>query len=391
MAHYRNHFILLFLATFTFFSITCDTSSINVVSFGAKPDDEFDSTTPFLKAWSTACKSEESTTIYVPKGRFLLKQVTFEGPCKNNIEFRINATIVAPSDYRSLGNSGYWILFKKVNGLSIHGGIFDGRGDGYWHCKKSGASCPTGARSISFSSCKNVVVSRLRSLNSQVMHIGVHDCNDIMFKNLKIKAPETSKNTDGMDVTSSTGITVSQASIMTGDDCIAVSQGSTNVLIEHITCGPGHGISIGSLGHSENEVGVENVTVINSAFIGTTNGVRIKSLPQPSNGYARNVVFRNLTMKDARNPIIIDQRYCPSRSHCSSQSSGVKIDNVSYENIKGTSASAQAINLDCSESNPCQDIKLQDINLSYNKGSATSSCKNVGGISSGVVIPNGCL
>ncbi|KAG4949701.1 hypothetical protein JHK86_042940 [Glycine max] len=389
MAHYTNHLMLLFLATISFFSSTFskDASSINVLSFGAKPNGKFDSTTSFLKAWSNACKSKESATFYVPKGNFLIKQVTFEGPCSNNIKFRIDGTIVAPSDYRSHGNSGMWIMFRNLNGFSVQGGTFDGKGDSYWRCRKSGSSCPAGARSITFSSCNDVKVSGLTSLNSQAMHIAVDHCKNILFKNVKIDAPSTSPNTDGFNVILSTGVTVSQAIISTGDDCIALSQGNTNVWIEHITCGPGHGISIGSLGAYKNEAGVHNVTVTDSIFEGTQNGVRIKSWAQPSNGYASNIVFRNLTMKNANNPIIIDQNYCPGDKSCPHQSSGVKISKVSYEHIRGTSACPQAINLDCSKSNPCEGIKLQDIDLVYGEGSTTSTCNNVGGINSGVVIP----
>ena len=73
------------------------------------------------------------------------------------------------------------------------------------------------------------------------------------------------------------------------------------------------------------------------------------------------------------------------------QNSGVKISKVSYEHIRGTSACPQAINLDCSKSNPCEGIKLQDIDLVYGEGSTTSTCNNVGGINSGVVIPKSCL
>lgn len=147
-----HHFIFLFLATLCniLFETTNAAASINVVSFGAKPDVNFDSTTPFLRAWNSACKSSSSggaaTTIHVPRGSFLLKQVTFWGPCKNKIDFRIDGTIVAPSDYWSLGNSGYWILFMKVNGLSIYGGTLDAKGAGYWRCRRAGKHCPDGAR-----------------------------------------------------------------------------------------------------------------------------------------------------------------------------------------------------------------------------------------------------
>ena len=118
----------------------------NVVKFGAKPDGRTDSTKAFLGAWQAACRSAASVTVTVPRGSFLLKPVEFRGPCRSKITFQIYGTIVAPSDYRGLGNSGYWILFVKVNRISINGGTLDARGASFWACRKSGKSCPAGAR-----------------------------------------------------------------------------------------------------------------------------------------------------------------------------------------------------------------------------------------------------
>lgn len=72
--------------------------------------------------------------------------------------------------------------------------------------------------------------------------------------------------------------------------------------------------SVGSLGNSFNEEGVQNVTVTNSVFTKTQNGVRVKSWARPSGGYAMNLVFQNLKMRNVGNPIIIDQQYCPDGS-----------------------------------------------------------------------------
>lgn len=77
--------------------------------------------------------------------------------------------------------------------------------------------------------------------------------------------------------------------------------------------------SIGSLGRSFNEDGVENVTVINSVFSGSNNGLRIKTWARPSKGFVRNISFRNIVMKNVENPIIIDQNYCPTKQGCPSQ------------------------------------------------------------------------
>lgn len=118
----------------------------SVTTLGAKPDGKTDSTKAFLSAWAKACASVNPAVIYVPAGRFLLRNAVFSGPCKNSlITFRIAGTLVAPSDYRVIGNAGNWLLFQHVNGVTISGGILDGQGTGLWACKNSGKSCPSGA------------------------------------------------------------------------------------------------------------------------------------------------------------------------------------------------------------------------------------------------------
>lgn len=58
------------------------------------------------------------------------------------------------------------------------------------------------------------------------------------------------------------------------------------------------------------------------------------------------------------------------------QSSAVQIQNVVYKNIGGTSASDEAVKLDCSKSYPCQGIVLQNINL-QREDEAKAVCNNV--------------
>lgn len=52
------------------------------------------------------------------------------------------------------------------------------------------------------------------------------------------------------------------------------------------------------------------MTVSNVDFMGTDNGVRIKTWGKDSNSFARNIVFQHINMKMVKNPIIIDQHYC---------------------------------------------------------------------------------
>ncbi|CDP19166.1 unnamed protein product [Coffea canephora] len=381
----------IFLLSLTALLTITSAASFNVISFGAKSDGRTDSTQSFLKAWASACSSVQAATIFVPRGRYLIKAAVFRGPCKNRITVRIDGTLVAPDDYWGLGNSGYWLLFVQVNRLSVIGGTLDAKGAGFWACRASGRNCPVGARSITFNWVNDGLISGLTSINSQLMHVVVNSCKNVKVQNVRIVAPDLSPNTDGIHVRGSTGVTISGSSIQTGDDCISIGPGTRNLWMERIKCGPGHGVSIGSLGRDFNEDGVQNVTLINSVFSGSDNGLRIKSWARPTTAFVSNIKFQNIIMKNVENPIIIDQNYCPVNRGCPRQTSGVKIDQVIYQNIQGTSATPVAVIFDCSPSNPCRGIKLRDIKLTYLNRKAQSLCKNIGGTAAGVIMPESCL
>ncbi|KAJ1398534.1 Pectin lyase fold/virulence factor [Sesbania bispinosa] len=59
---------------------------------------------------------------------------------------------------------------------------------------------------------------------------------------LTISAAENSPNTDGIHVQLSSNVTMLNFNIATDDDCISIGPGTTNLWIENIACGPGHGI-----------------------------------------------------------------------------------------------------------------------------------------------------
>ncbi|XP_071699201.1 polygalacturonase QRT2-like [Rutidosis leptorrhynchoides] len=148
----------------------------------------------------------------------------------------------------------------------------------------------------------------------------------------------------------------------------------------NIECGPGHGISVGSLGKNGDVVLVENIHIRDSSFKRTTNGARIKTW-QVGQGNIRHIIFENLIFDTVDNPIIIDQNYCDVRGTCKEQKSGVKITDVVYKNLYGTSSSNIAITLNCSKSVPCSGISLENINLEPVQSGklVTASCMNVKG------------
>lgn len=71
----------------------------------------------------------------------------------------------------------------------------------------------------------------------------------------------------------------------------------------------------------------------------------------------------------------------------------MQIKDVLFKNIWGTSSSKVALNLQCSRTRPCKNVKLENISLAYNgrKGKSMALCVNVLGSSFGTQIPAGCL
>ncbi|KAF3583691.1 hypothetical protein F2Q69_00032186 [Brassica cretica] len=172
---------------------------------------------------------------------------------------------------------------------------------------------------------------------------------------------------------------VNPLEVSSGDDCISIVSGSENVRATGITCGPGHGISIGSLGANNSEAYVSNVVVNKATLIGTTNGVRIKTW-QGGHGVAKNIIFQDIIMKNVTNPIIINQDYCDRVESCPQQKSAVQVSNVLYKNIQGTSSRPVAVKFECSKSIPCQGISMQNVKLvdqTQQDVVSTASCSNV--------------
>ncbi|XP_030509301.2 polygalacturonase-like [Cannabis sativa] len=401
--NYSNNILMMKMSLFILYPLimlillafpTSSTSSFNVLmGFGAKPNGLTDSTEAFLRAWEAACASTHDTLIYVPKGRYLLRPLVFKGPCKSpHITFRIDGTLVAPQDYRVLGRAQNWLNFQRVTGVSIVGGALDAKGPALWACKANSAkSCPSGATTLSITYSKDIKITGLLSLNSQMFHIVINHCENVEMRGVRIIAHRDSPNTDGIHVQLSKNVAIFNSAIGTGDDCVSIGPGTQNLWIERMACGPGHGISIGSLAKDMNEEGVQNVTVKQVVFTGTQNGIRIKSWAKPSKGFVESVHFSNIVMRNVQNPIIIDQNYCPSHVNCPDHASGIKIKDITYENIKGTSATTIATKFDCSPGNPCSGIRLEDVNLTFQNKPAQSLCANAKGISFGTVLPNSCL
>jgi polygalacturonase len=86
-----------------------------------------------------------------------------------------------------------------------------------------------------------------------------------------------SKNTDGISLLNSTDVVVRNSVVDTGDDNVAVKEGTRRVLINHCNFRNGHGSSIGSLGEGGSFGEVRDIVMRNIVFNQTVNAARIKT------------------------------------------------------------------------------------------------------------------
>ncbi|GMH20019.1 hypothetical protein Nepgr_021860 [Nepenthes gracilis] len=300
----------------------------DVSDYGGIGDAKTDSTEAFLSAWADACKYPGTSTLLIPNGTFHVGPISFEGPCYNNKapQVEIRGSLRAPSSLSAFPEPT-WILFQDLRGLALTGSggaaVLDGQGEAAWADPTCGERGKRTAlpRSIRFQNVSDGIISNITLLNSKGFHVSLLHSYNVTVHGLNIIAPWDSPNTDGIHVGESTNITISSSTIGVGDDCVSVGPGSFNISIFNITCGPGHGISVGSLGRKENENNVAGIAVRNCTINSTQNGVRVKTWPASPRSSASDMIFQDIIMINVSNPIIIDQEYCPSENCAKSKAS----------------------------------------------------------------------
>ncbi|XP_043817328.1 polygalacturonase ADPG1-like [Manihot esculenta] len=384
------------------FNVVSSNNTYDVLSYGAVGDGNADDSLAFVKAWNDTCNDPDTPTMIIPDGKtFFVHPITLVGPCKStNINVQLLGKIIAPDDTNAWKGLefGDWLVFKYVDGLIVNGasrGLLDGRGKGWWDisCKNNPdkPDCNKLAPTIlRFISCNNLKVNGINTTQSGGGHLSFFSCNNVEVESVNLQSPAKSPNTDGVHISHTTSFWINNSIIATGDDCISMLDRTYNINITYIQCGPGHGISIGSLGGLGENVDVENITISHIDFYNTTNGARIKTWMEGT-GQIQNVEFSNIIFDAVENPIIIDQHYGDPKS-TPPKDTGIHISEVRYFELSGTSKTQTAINFNCSESVACTDISLKNIQLkSATSGELDSKCNNAYGRADGVQVPKPCL
>ncbi|CAN1842782.1 PG1 [Linum perenne] len=308
-----------------------------------------------LKAWTEACASASPSKVVVPPGDYTAGVTKFVGPCKAPIQFEINGIIKAPPSIP--GDS--WLSIEDVTDLRLIGtGTLDGQGAQCWASK--GGPQTAGEfifQNLRFQNIINGWVEDITSKDSKFFHMATLDCNNMTFSHVNVIAPATSVNTDGIHLSRSQHITITDSTIGTGDDCVSMIDNLDTITIQNTKCGPSHGISIGSLGKYQKEGPVKNIFVRQCTIANSDNGIRIKSWPDKFATACSGIHFEDITLENVENPIIIDQQYCPN-GECTTK-----------------------VHLN---------VQMSNIDITFNGGPGVAICQNVKPVITGIMNPPGC-
>ncbi len=189
-------------------------------------------------------------------------------------------------------------------------------------------NCP---RLLVVDSSNDFILYGIALRNSPNFHVIVSKTDGFTAWGVRIDAPANARNTDGIDPSSSTNVTITHSYIRGGDDNVAIKAGSAgpaaHITIAHNHFYSGHGMSIGS----ETNGGVSNVLVSDLAIDGADNGIRIKS-DLSRGGLVHEIIYKDVCMRDVKNPITISPFY--------TQASGSLVpvyQDISLQNVRSVS------------------------------------------------------
>jgi polygalacturonase len=233
------------------------------------------------------------------------------------------------SDYHCTDTSCTHLIQVAANtgapGSGIMGyGIIDGQGSFCWDINASGGQCP---RMIfvgdpnTHASSDNFTLYKTTLQNSTKFHLYAIS-NGLTVWGAKISTSGAGTNTDGIDPSASSNITIRDSYISDGDDHIAIKAGIgpvSNVTIAHNHLYYGHGLSMGSETNAgiNNFLATDNVIDQNGcANCSSSNDIRIKS-DISRGGEVKNVLYQDTCIRNAGtqpHEFVFNPNYDPSAS-----------------------------------------------------------------------------
>jgi len=297
-----------------------------------------------------------------------------------------------------------------VSNVKITGnmGVVDGQGKSWWTtCSirtRETSNC-TPPHLIEFVRSSDLEIAHVQLRNSPFWTVHPYYSDDIYIHDISITNPHDAPNADGVDPDSCNNVRIENMVYSGSDDAVSIKSGwdcfgygslgkpSTNIFIRNLVAdSESSGVAIGS----EMSGGVENVTVMDCDFRGSTRAalVYLKSNDYRG-GYMRNILFSNLTFHDGTKAFGIISNYPGWNDACPYHDKRTtSIANIRFEDIRQAAGSQLSNRERWAEFNgtaesPIVNLSLENVQLDAVYASATMTCTAVLGTAKDVT-PAAC-
>eukprot|EP00041_Stephanoeca_diplocostata_P026189 m.699775 g.699775 ORF g.699775 m.699775 type:complete len:429 (-) comp22906_c0_seq19:2120-3406(-) len=292
--------------------LICETQArlVNFEDLGAVPDVNDNAT-----EWANGALLNFSLRSLLPGDTFLIPNKTFHvmgGIQAANIEsvaIQLDGTLYFSNNIKEWPRSGsghvheclFFSNITNVTFTSSGAGTLYGNGEKWWGIPGIGylVRSENRPRLFAIDSSQGLLVEKWYLIDSPYWTTLLSNVDGLEIKESHIRAQRdgdrghdildlTAFNTDGFDVTGN-NVWIHDCTIFNQDDCIAVKDGSTNMLFERINAS-GLGLTIGSIGGSI----VRNITFRDCYMDETVKGIYMKF--RGGNGLIADVLYENIVM-----------------------------------------------------------------------------------------------
>jgi polygalacturonase len=299
--------------------------TFNILDFGAKSSESFVNTESINNAIKQ-CSSLGGGMVIIPKGKFITGTIHLKSNVNLHLETGsyligskdVNHYDIMPEGYYYSGKNLIGLIFANdVENISITGeGVLDGRGTSFM--KKNTRFAPSKEERrytrqkeefreelkledgplkfnerpghiLTISNSENILIQNIRFIDAPKWTIRIGGSNNVKISQITINNNILIPNSDGIHITSSTNVNVSNSNIIAGDDALIVT-------------GFKSGMEKYTFGNNSKEA--KNIIFDNCIVTSRSSGIRVGYGEKPIS----NVIFSNIIINDSNRGIGIFSR-----------------------------------------------------------------------------------
>jgi polygalacturonase len=381
-------------------SVELDTPAsrvFNIVSYGALPDGKTNNARAIQSAIEDAAKA--GGTVYVPQGSFVTGGLVLRSRVRLHVDagaVLLGSGDVADYEYHAGppvhgdANGRHLIYARDCDDIEISGlGTIDGHGPSFWARTErippsaddlwrdviamdwKPATNMRPSPMLEFAYCKNLRIHGITLANPAGWTLRVVGCKSVFFTGMRVRNPVYAPNTDGMDITCSENVFVSDCDIEAGDDAICLKSENPygevtptrNVVVTNcVLTTSSNGFKLGTAGEGSFEnIVFSNSVIYNKDVPYNERVIAGVAIEMADGGSIDGVLVSGIVMQNVRTPIFVRLEH---------RHSSVKKTSLKNVTIRGVDASGAILTSSITgmPDAPVEAITLEDLRIRTQEG-----------------------